>query len=151
MAENDENISKKLSAKIDYRIIAAICAGAIAYQVYAHFNSDYVVKNFTILDIPWFVNPFLMGIAGIFVAKRYWGSKVLGKTYLALGIGFLLYFIGSFTYEYLSDFVNPPPDMLPYPSIPDVFFLASYPFLYYHLILNTQFFKKKIEIGRAHV
>lgn len=136
-----ESIPIKVS-KIDYRVIALIFGIFIGMLIYDYKYEDYVNNNFTLADVVIILAPLAGGIAGVFVAKRYWQSGILGKTYLALGIGLLFYFIANVIYEYLSDFVNP--NSQPFPSVADVFWVSMYPFFYYHLIVNIKHFKKTI-------
>lgn len=149
MSDGNESQPKRIHQKINYKIIVLICAGAIAYQLYTHLytylypHSNYLTTQFTPLDVPWIVLPFGIGITSLIISKRYWDySDVLGKAYLALSIGWFFYAVGSSTYEYMSDIVNP--DSVPYPSLADVFFLASYPFWYYHLARNVKYYAAKI-------
>jgi len=82
-------------------------------------------------------------IASIFIAKRYWGSEIFGKTYLALGIAFFLQAAGDFTYIYYDWYT----EEAPYPSPAEVFFLLYYPFAAFHLIKNIKYFKKDLTWG----
>ena len=77
------------------------------------------------------------------VAKRYRGSPVFGKTYLALAIGFVLGFVGDLIYNYYSMVLFEDP----YPSIADAFFIAFYFCATYHLVLNIRYFKKDLGWG----
>lgn len=131
-------------SKIDYRVIALIFGIFIGMLIYDYKYEDYVNNNFTLTDVVIILAPLAGGIAGVFVAKRYWssGGGILGKTYLALGIGLLFYFVANVIYEYLSDFAFP--NTQPYPCPADIFWVAMYPFFYYHLIVNITHFKKAI-------
>ena len=83
------------------------------------------------------------GIASVIVARRYWGSEVFGKTYLALGIAFFLQAAGDFTYIYYDWYT----DEAPYPSMADIFFLLFYPFAAFHLVKNIKYFRKDLKWG----
>jgi len=61
---------------------------------------------------------------------------IIAKSYFALGLGFLSYVIGEILYYSIEDLFG----IEPYPSIADVFFLATYPLLLIHLILNIRNF-----------
>jgi len=77
-------------------------------------------------------------ILSFIVAKRYWGSKIFGKAYFALAIGFLFYNIGWnlwWFYEIWYHIENP------FVALPDVFFLAFYPLAIYHIRKNYNHFK----------
>jgi hypothetical protein len=135
--------------KIDYRVIALILGIFVGMLVYDYKYEDYVNNNFTLADVVIILAPFAGGIMSVIVARRYWSSAILGKTYLALGIGLLFYFIANVIYEYISDFVVPPPVPAPFPSIADAFWVSMYPFFYYLLIVNITHFKKTL--NRRHI
>jgi hypothetical protein len=81
-------------------------------------------------------------IFAFFTARKYWGSKVFGKSYFALGLGFVFYSIGWnlwWFYEIWYHVENP------YVALPDVFFIAYYPFVIYHIRKNSNYFKSPIE------
>ncbi len=136
MAEH-ESLPIKTS-KIDYRIIGLIFGLTAGMLIYDYIYQDYVNNHFTFTDVVLILGPLPSGIAGVYVGRRYWGTEVLGKTYLALGIAYLLYFVGEVVYEYIADFTS----ISSYPSLADVFFGSIYFFLYYHLIRNIKHFKK---------
>lgn len=141
MASESDNTSQRYETKINYKIISMMVAFAIAYYVYGILNHDYVIKYFTILDIPFVTLPFGVGISGIIVARRYWKTEIFGKAYLSLGISFILWATGSVLYEYFTDFVGESA----YPGFPDIFFIAMFFPLYIHLILNIKPFYKQIK------
>jgi len=75
------------------------------------------------------------------VAKRYGKSKVFGRAYLSLAIGYAFYFLGDmlwYVYQAGYQVSNP------YPYWPDLGYFGFYPFAIYHLRTNVHFFKKKL-------
>ena len=101
--------------------LVIIAALTIAYQAYA--SSDYVSDDWwSFADFSYGITSLAVGIAALIVAKRYRGSPIFGKTYLAFGIGFVVLFIGDMTYNYhlLVLVIDP------YPSIADIFFIGFY-------------------------
>jgi hypothetical protein len=120
-------------------IIAVI---GIGYQIYI---SEFVNEEETsFADFSYGISSLAVGITGLFVAKRYKGSPVFWKTYLALAIGFILLFVGdSIVYNYYLYVL----DEDPYPSIADVFFIGFYFFTGYHLVKNIKYFKKDLGIS----
>jgi len=119
-------------------IIAVI---AVAHQWYSEVYPD--DEEMTINTFSYGISCSVVGIAAIFVARRYWGSEVFGKTYLSLAIAFFLLAVGDFTYIYYDWYT----DEAPYPSLADVFFLLFNPFAAYHLIQNIKYFKKDLKWG----
>lgn len=136
-------------SKIDFRVIVLIIGIFVGMLVYDYKYQDYVNDHFTLADVVIILAPLAGGIAGIFVARRYWSSPVLGKTYLSLSIGLLFYFIANVLYEWQSDFVSPPPAAAPFPGLGDIFWVSMYPFFYYHLIVNVTHFKKAV--NKRHI
>ncbi len=129
--------SSKNSVSIKVLIIIGLLA--IGYHIYINEFVDETKISFA--DFSYGLSSLAVGIAGLFIAKRYKGSPVFGKTYLSLAIGFILLFVGdSIIYNYYS-FVL---DVDPYPSIADIFFIGFYFFTGYHLVKNIQYFKKDL-------
>jgi len=133
--EMEENT--KHGKGINYYVIAALIIGIVIFQIGNSITPDIDGE----LDEYEFTTSVGFAAACIFafiVAKRYWGSKVFGKTYLALAIGLLLYNIGWnlwWFYEIWENIDNP------YVALPDVFFIAFYPFAIYHIRKNYKHFK----------
>ncbi|MBT8234358.1 MAG: hypothetical protein KJN84_17135 [Bacteroidia bacterium] len=128
----------KLEGSIGIKAILIIAVVGIVYQVYLSYYVDPEEVSFA--DFSYGLSSLAVGIMGLFVAKRYSGSEVFGKTYLALAIGFLLLFVGDLVYNYYVIVL----DEDPYPSIADAFFIAFYFFAGYHLIKNIKYFKKDL-------
>jgi hypothetical protein len=129
-----------IQTKIGYRALIIIAVLAIAYQIYI---SEFVNEDeISFADFSYGISGLSVGITGLFVAKRYRGSPVFGKSYLALAIGFILLFVGDLVYNYYSIVLEEDP----YPSIAEVFWYAFYIFVGYHLVKNIRYFKKDIGI-----
>lgn len=128
--------------KVGIKALVIIAFLAVAYQIYI---SEFVDEDETsFADFSYGISSLAVGITALFVAKRYKGSPVFGKTYLALAIGFILLFVGdSIVYNYYLYVL----DEDPYPSIADVFFIAFYFFTGYHLVKNIRYFKKDLGVG----
>ena len=124
---------------ISIKAVIVIAAIVIGYQVYA--SSEYVTdEEMSFADFSYGLSSLAVGIVAIFVARRYKGSPVFGKTYLALGIGFVLLFVGDLVYNYYLLVL----DEDPYPSLADIFFIAFYAFAGYHIVKNIKYFKKDL-------
>jgi len=134
--ETPDIVSDKISSPINYKLLLAIVISAIIFQyaltfVFTPDTSDLVISIVSM------INPLAVSIAGFFLASKYKGSLVFGKSYLFLSLGFFCLFLGELTYS-IYDLVL---DLEPYPSIADVFFFAYIPLLIAHLILNIRFFQ----------
>jgi len=124
---------------LSIKALIIIAVVSIGYQIY--ISSGYVSdEEMSPADFSYGVSSLIVGITALFVAKRYWGSKIFGKTYLALAIGFILLFVGDLVYNYYLLVL----DEDPYPSLADIFFIAFYAFAAYHLIKNINYFKKDL-------
>jgi len=126
---------------VSVKALIIIAALVIGYQIYLNEFVDEEQVSFA--DFTYGLGSLAVGIAGLFVAKRYKGSAIFGKTYFILAIGFLLLFVGDSVYNYYLIVL----DEDPYPSIADVFFIAFYFFTGYHLVKNITYFKKDLGWG----
>ena len=125
--------------KISIKALVIIAVLAIGYQIYISEFVDEEETSFA--DFSYGISSLAVGITALFVAKRYKGSPIFGKTYLALAIGFMLLFLGdSIVYNYYLYVLEEDP----YPSIADAFFIAFYFFTGYHLVKNIKYFKKDL-------
>ena len=130
-----KKVPDKLEDFIDYRLLLVILALVVSFQIIVYAIKDSENVN-VITGIITTVNPLIASIVAFFVAKRYWFSQVFGKAYLALAIGMFMNFLGALSYYIYSSL-----GFSAIPSIADVFYLAFYPFTFYHLMKNILFFK----------
>jgi len=141
--DNPDVVPEKLESPINYKILSLILGTVASFQIYLYVafpnadgpNLDLIV---TIVSV---ITPVIASIAAFYVTKRYWYSKVFGKSYFALSLGILMNALGEVIYYILEQQGD-----VPSPSIADIAFLAFYPFAFYHLAKNIKFFKPKINI-----
>jgi len=132
-----ENLQSSINSKIILLILASIISFTIANSMMAQDST-----KFTFFDFSYLVSFGVAAVFGIFISKRYWGSKIFGKSYLSLSLGYASYFTGSlawYIYAVIYNVENP------YPYYPDIAYFAFFPFVIYHLKRNIQFFKPKLE------
>jgi len=129
-----------LTSPVSAKILGLIAVLAIAYLVYLNFIPT--EPEFEISDYFYSIGAFACGVAAIIVSKRYWGSSVFGKAYLALGIAYFLLFAGEVTYVFIENILHEDP----YPSPADAFFLIFPVFALFHLVTNIRYFKRDINI-----
>lgn len=140
MAEDGKSRLEQKS--INYYVITGIL---IADLILIFLNSlepqiDSQLDFFELVFVLGFAVPSVFAFS---VAKRYWGSKIFGTTYLSLGIGFAATSIGAALFDYyqMSGIQNPFPYFLDAHGIgPDLFFVLYYPCGIYHLSRNTLYF-----------
>ena len=135
--EDPEVVPEKLRNPINYKIIALIIGlGIAAYIGLNSIDDEELIAS--IATPPSIGMALAVAITSFIVAKRYSGTLVFGKAYLALGLAYLSYTIAEILY-YVLDGLG----METYPSIADVFFFALYPLSLIHLIVNIRFFNPK--------
>jgi len=130
----------KAGSKINYYVLVAMFAGIIIFAFANSYEPNILSQN-DFFEIILLTAPGVVGVAGLFVARRYWHSKVFGRAYLALGIGFLLWCCGIITGQTIQTTTGNP---LPYPGAPDLFFVPYYVFVLFHLITCVRYFRKRL-------
>ncbi len=114
-----------------------------AFIIFFSFSNAYepqIDSQIDFFDISLPAAQFVTGIFGLFVARKYgWTTHIFGRAYLALGVGFLLWGIGSTLFVMLVIFGSE----IPYPGPPDIFFVITYFSLLFHLSTITRYFKRK--------
>jgi len=137
MNNNFNHPIKKISIKLNYKVIIVIACLAIVDLIYGLYFFD--GSYFDIKDGFYMAGIAACGIASVLVARKHNYSKIFGKAYLFLGIGFFSWFVADVGYYY-NQFVL---DVDPWPSLFDAGIFASYVFAICHLYINTRFFKPK--------
>lgn len=137
--ETPDIVPEKVKSSFNYKAFLGIAVLVITFHISINYfisgeNADTVVSLFSM-----FV-PLALSIIGFAVVKKYKGTQVFGKAYLALSLGYLSIFFAEVTYA-VYDIVY---DIEPYPSIADVFFFLLYPLLLTYLFINIKFFSPKL-------
>jgi len=125
--------------KESYKIMLLIIAGAIAIQLSPQIPLE-IFESFLVTRVAIVAFPLGAAIASFVVSKKYGGSKVFGKSYLALGISYLGVFAGEILYFYLDSIQN-----WDLAYVADSFFIISYPAILAHLVINIRYFSEKLE------
>lgn len=136
--DTPEIVPSKLESPINYKIIAIIITGVIAFQIYLSYIVD---EPTSIVYVSGWSITLTVAILSFVTAKKYSGIGVYGKAYMALGIGFVGFFLGDFTYFIYEQVLG----LDPYPSIADVFYYLLYVGIIAYLLLHIRFFTKKIQ------
>lgn len=135
--------SAKVTGKSKFSVIGLIIVALVAIGHQIHIMEFPDDEEMTIATFSLSLGSLAAAIMSFIISKRYWGSKVFGKAYLALAISFCFVIAGDLTYIYYDWYT----EEAPYPSIADVFFLLFYPFAAYHLVKNIDYFKKDLGVG----
>ena len=134
-----EIVPDKIKSSFDYKAFIGIAILVISFHVGINYfitgdDAETAVSIFSM-----FV-PLTLAIIGFSVVRKYKGTQVFGRSYLALSFGYLSIFFAEVTYA-VYDIIY---DIEPYPSIADIFFFLLYPLLLTYVILNIRFFAPKI-------
>jgi hypothetical protein len=140
-SEKPEIVPEKLQSSINPKILLLILGIVASFQAYLYITFPKPDDASHLIDVISVINPLISSIAAFFVVKRYCGSKVFGKAYLVLALGFMMNFLGETVYG-IYDTLGYDTSFGPM----DILFYAFYPLIMVHLILNIRFFKPKIGI-----
>lgn len=135
-----ESNNVKIHGGINYYVLTLFFILIIAFEV-ANFSDPIVEPQFDGFEILRFLGFPAASIFSFWAAKKYWGSAIFGKAYLALGIGYAFYTAGDaswYVYEVILQ-------ESPYPSFADIGYYGFYPFAIYHLRKNVHYFKRKLD------
>lgn len=139
-SEKVDVVPSKLKSPIDFVVLGLIIGAAIGVQfLFMSLPEDDLGNTVFIGSL---ISSGSVATAAFIIAKRYWGTNVFGKSYLAFAIGYLAYFIAEVLYYTFDLYLG----IEPYPSVADIFFFGLYPFSLAHLILNIRFFNPKFSI-----
>ena len=125
--------------KNSYKPLFLISTGVIALQIGLVFEPEFFESNL----IPHFLTiilPLGVSVYSFVISKMYGGSKVFGRSYFALGLGYFAIFLTETLYVYFGDISGQ--DV---PIIADYFLFSSYLLLLTHLIINIGYFAERLE------
>jgi len=133
--------SKKSTSSINYKVLGLIVGIAVAYQI-CNYLSPRPDEEYDIFELLLTASYAMASIAALIVAKRYWNTDLFGKTYFALALAYLVYFIGDEVFFYYTNVLH----VEAFPSLADVFYFVFYPLAGYHLMKNSTYFRRKFDI-----
>jgi hypothetical protein len=131
---------ERLGSEINYYVLAAIFTAIVLFDI-ANALEPQVDAELDFFELMRMLGFAAASIFAFSVAKRYSKSKVFGRAYLSLGIGYAFYFMGEllwYVYAIGYRIENP------YPYWPDIGYFGFYPFAIYHLRTNVHFFRRKL-------
>lgn len=137
----------KTESKINWYVISIIFILIVAYDI-ANSIEPSIDAELDFFEITRMLGFLAVSLFSFVVAKRYWGSSVFGKAYLALAIGYTFYFFGDllwYVFEIGYQVENP------YPYFPDIGYFGFYPFAIYHLKTNVHYFKRKLDTNQKKI
>jgi hypothetical protein len=131
---------ERLGSEINYYVLAAIFIAIVLFDI-ANALEPQVDAELDFFELMGMLGFAAASIFAFSVAKRYSKSKVFGRAYLSLGIGYAFYFMGDllwYVYQVGYQVSNP------YPYWPDIGYFGFFPFAIYHLRTNVHFFRRKL-------
>jgi hypothetical protein len=144
MGDTPARPPQALEQSLNYKMLGLIVGLIAAFQLSLFFGLAIPISDrFDTTALIQLVTPLIPSIFAFLVARRYWGSEVFGKAYFALALAYLMTFIGEIVWNYYLVVLQEEP----YPSIADIFFFAWYPFAIYHLVKNSLYFKRRLDIS----
>jgi hypothetical protein len=124
---------------VNYYVLTVMFAFIIFFS-FANAYEPQIDSQIDFFDISLPIAQFVTGIFGLYVAKKYgWSTHIFGRAYLALSLGFLIWGVGSTVFLALIASSAE----IPYPGLPDVFFVVTYLLLLFHLSTIVRYFKRK--------
>lgn len=140
-SDKPDIVPEKLESPINPKILLLIFGIVVSFQIYLYLAFPKPDDASHLIDVISVINPLISSIAAFIVVKKYWGSQVFGKAYLALAIGFTMNFLGETVYG-IYDTLGYDTSFGPM----DILFYAFYPLIMAHLIINIRFFKPKVGV-----
>lgn len=137
-------VPDRVPNEVNYKIIA-LCIGACItfhYSAVLLGTTGGQEKNASyIIGIVFVISPLVTGIFAFVIAGFYRVSKIFGRSYILLGLGYLSSATAELIYGIQNDIIGTDP----YPSIADPFYAGLNIFLIAHVVMNTSFFARTIE------
>ena len=122
-----------------YKFLLLISVGLVVFQISLNSQSEFFESNF----VPHFLIVFMpLGVSAysFIISKMYGGSRVFGRSYFALGVGYFANFLAELLYVYYFDFLGQE-----VPIIADYLLFSFYPLLLTHLVINIRYFAEKLD------
>lgn len=124
--------------KINLIILPLLIGLAIMYQAYITTYDDTSALDFP--EFSYIIAATVSGITALIVGVKYRNHETFRTSYISLGIYFILLVIGEIIYIIYYHIL----EINAYPSMADVFYISASIFAVIHLVMNINYFKKKI-------
>lgn len=132
-----------------------IAGRAVNTKAVLFFTLFYLISLFVYWIRPWGSNnalyenivyvlaPFLAAASCLFLSVSYGMTGKKSLMFFALSVGLVFLFAGDALYVFYDFFLNE----APFPTIADVFYLLSYPFIVLAMLIESRFMR--ISLGRS--
>jgi len=124
--------------KLNLIVFPILIGLAIIYQAYITTYDDTPALDFP--EFSYIIGATISGIVAMIVGAKYRTHETFRTSYIALGIYFFLLVFGEIVYIIYYHVL----EIDAYPSMADVFYLSASIFAFVHLVININYFKKKI-------
>lgn len=121
-------------------VVSAVCMALIRTGAGGSETGEAVVAN-----LPSLLTAASGSAAALWAAVRFKRNPGLFRQWLLIGLGVLALFTGDAVYAYLEVIAR---QEVPFPSIADVFYVASFPLLGAGLVLALLSFRRSLKLGR---
>ena len=137
MKKNSDYQASK--SDINYVVILLMLVAIIPYVILNTYEPQ-IDTQYDFFELMFPLSEFVAGIFGISVATKYWGSKVFGKAFLTIGLGYVCAGIATTTFGIYEVVLK---ESNPFPGLSDVFLVPFYLLIFFHLFTTVRHFKKK--------
>ena len=126
--------------KKSYKIPVLIFAASTGIYLVGLMDESFDLSLFTRMAIV--VTPIAVSLSCFIISKNYNHSRVFGKSYFLLGLGYLSTFVGELVFFYYVDSLH----FLEYATLGDILIFVGYPFMMTHIIINARYFAERLEV-----
>lgn len=131
------SISKEMS--LSYKIPLLIFGIIVTFFTFVEISNLFESSILTRIAIV--VSPLAVSICCFIISKMYGNSKVFGKSYFLLGMGFFSTFIGEVVFFHYVDSLG----YEEYEILGESIIFISYPLMMAHIIINIRYFTEKLK------
>ena len=132
-------LSTYVELKKSYQIPAAILAASVGFYL---AGTIYELPNMSLLvRVGIVISPVLVSVACFLTMHNYGHSRIFGKSYALLGIGYMATFVGEMVFFYYVDHLL----LREYIMLGDMLIFSSYPFMVGHILINIRYFAHRFE------
>ena len=131
------NVTEKMN--IPYKIPLLIFGLVTVLHVVFEFLE---IGDFLPTRIAIVVAPLVVSVSCFAISKMYGNSKVFGKSYLLLGVGFVSIFLGELVFfHYVDTLLN-----YEYEFLGEILIFFGYPLMMAHIVINIHYFVEKLKV-----
>ena len=131
------SVSKEMN--LSYKIPLLIFGITVAFFAIVEISNIFESSILTRIAIV--VSPLAVSICCFIISKMYNHSKIFGKSYFLLGMGFFSVFIGEIVFFHFVDSLG----YEEYAILGEFLIFVSYPLMMAHITINIRYFTEKLK------